>query len=269
MSPLRYRLLALDLDGTLLTDDSRLTLETEAAVKAAQAAGLTVTLATGRLLADALPYARRLGLTAPLILHHGALLMTPAGVVLAHQMIAGGAAQKLVQTARELELSCQAYAAGELVVERITTWTRIYLGYSAVEPVVVPDLAAYVAGGISQFDFLGEPEKLAPAAERVQERLAAAVRTTSSHPNLLEVLAPGVSKGRALERLAEHLGIPLAATVAVGDGLNDLEMLRGAGLGVAMANAPAAVRSQAQYVTAGNNENGVAQLITKLLAGEL
>ncbi|HHY92043.1 MAG TPA: HAD family phosphatase, partial [Firmicutes bacterium] len=226
-------------------------------------------LATGRLLADTLPYAQRLGITAPLILHHGALLVTADRVVLVHQPIPGKAAQGLVAIARELNLSCQAYAGGELVVEKITPWTRIYLGYSKVKPVVVPDLAAYVAGGISQFDFLGEPEELAAAHAQVAERLAGAVRTTSSHPNLLEVLASGVSKGRALARLAEHLGIPLAATVAVGDGFNDLEMLQAAGLGVAMANAPAAVRAQADYVTAGNNENGVARLITKLLAGKL
>lgn len=269
MPPVRYRLLALDLDGTLLNEQGELTAETETAVKGAQAAGITVTLATGRLLADALPYARRLAITAPLILHHGALLMAPDGTTLKHQTIAGAAAQELVKLARELDLSCQAYVAGQLVVEEVTAWTRIYLGYSEAKPVVVPDLAAYVVGSISQFDFLGHPEELAPAREQVRKRVGRAVRTTSSHPNLLEVLAAGVSKGRALQRLAEHLGIPIAATVAVGDGLNDLEMLQVAGLGVAMANAPEAVRSQARYITASNNENGVARLIAKLLAGEL
>lgn len=269
MPPLRYRLLALDLDGTLLTEQGELTAENETAVKAAQSAGLTVTLATGRLLVDTLPYARRLGITAPLILHHGALLMAPDGTTLEHRTITGTVAKELVKIARELNLSCQAYAAGRLVVEKVTTWTRIYLSYSEAKPVIVPDLAAYAAGGISQFDFLGQPEELARAAERVRQRLGTAVRTTSSHPNLLEVLGAGVSKGRALEQLAEHLGISITATVAVGDGLNDLEMLQIAGLGVAMANAPEVVRAHARYITASNNENGVALLIAKLLAGEL
>jgi hypothetical protein len=257
------------LDGTLLTDQDELTVETETAVKAAQSSGLTVTLATGRLLVDTLPYARRLGITVPLILHHGALLMATDGTTLEHHQIAGTTAQELVKIARELDLSCQAYTAGQLVVEKVTDWTRIYLRYSKAKPVVVPDLATYAAGGISQFDFLGQPEHLRRAAEQVCKRLGTAVRTTSSHPNLLEVLAAGVSKGRALEHLAQRLGIPIAATVAVGDGLNDLEMLQVAGLGVAMANAPEAVRASARYITASNNENGVAKIIAKLLAGEL
>jgi len=86
-----------------------------------------------------------------------------------------------------------------------------------------------------------------------------------SKPNYLEIVPIGVNKAEALKHLAAILGLDLSQFAAIGDGLNDIEMLREAGLGIAMGNAPEAVKSEADWVTGTNNEGGVAQAVWKLL----
>ncbi|HHV07269.1 MAG TPA: HAD family phosphatase [Firmicutes bacterium] len=266
MTTSHYRLLVLDLDGTLLDHKSQLSPVTEAAVKKAMAQGLKVTFATGRLFGDALPYAKRLGLTLPLILNHGALLQTLAGEVLASWQIDSISAQALVAIARQTGCACQLYSKGQLYLEKLAPWNKEYLKYSFTSPKLIPDLTAVAAHGPEQIDFLGEPEELKQVRQIIEKELGAAIQPTSSYHHLLEILPPKVSKGRALEYLSNYLQIPLSHTVAVGDGYNDLEMILAAGLGVAMGNAPQEVRHQADYVTTPNNKNGLAQFLDQLLS---
>jgi hypothetical protein len=89
-----------------------------------------------------------------------------------------------------------------------------------------------------------------------------------SHPRFLEFVAPGVTKGFALRWLAHHSGIPLAATMAIGDQLNDLEMIRAAGVGVAMAGAPAVVQEAARLIAPPAEEDGVALIIEEWILAE-
>ena len=264
----RYRLLVLDLDGTLLDHKSELSPNTEAAVKKARAQGLKVTFATGRLFGDAIPYAQHLGLTLPLILNHGALIQTLAGEVLASWQIGSNSAQTLISIARRTGCPCQLYSNGQLYLEKLAYWNQEYLKYSFTSPVIVPDLAATAAQGPEQIDFLGEPEELGRVKRIIEQELGAAVQPTSSYRHLLEILPPGVSKGTAVEYLAAYLQIPLSATVAVGDGYNDLEMILAAGLGVAMGNAPEEVQRQADHVTAPNSQDGLVLFLDWLLADD-
>lgn len=265
MTTSRYRLLVLDLDGTLLDHNSQLSPKTEAAVKKVMAQGLKVTFATGRVFGDAIPYAERLGLTLPLILNHGALLQTLAGEVLASWQIDSTSAQALVAIARETGCACQLYSKGQLYLEKLAPWNKEYLKYSFASPIIVSDLVSTAAQGPEQIDFLGEPEELKQVRQIIEKELGTAVQPTSSYRYLLEILPPGVSKGTALEFLANYLQIPLSQTVAVGDGYNDLEMILTAGLGVAMGNAPEKVQRQADYVIAPNHEDGLAQFLDKFI----
>ncbi|HKM39404.1 MAG TPA: Cof-type HAD-IIB family hydrolase [bacterium] len=262
-----YRLLILDLDGTVLDNDGRLTPSTETALKKVQDRGLKATFATGRLFNDTLPYAKKLGLTLPLIVNHGAVLQTPAGEVLISWQLDRDQACALVAIARRTGCACQLYKRGQLYLERLAPWNKEYLKYSTVKPRIVPDLAAIAALKPEQIDFLGKPDELKPVANIIERELGPAVNPTSSCRHLLEVLPAGVSKGTTMEYLAAHLKIPLSATVAIGDGYNDLGLILAAGLGVAMGNAPEAVRRQADYVTAPNDQNGLALFLEHLLAG--
>ncbi|NMA55725.1 MAG: HAD family phosphatase [Firmicutes bacterium] len=259
-----YRLLVLDLDGTVLDQNSRLTARTEAALNKAQTLGLKITFATGRLFSDALPYAKRLGLTLPLILNHGAILQTMSGKILARHQIESYSAQALIAIADQTGTACQLYKAGQLYLQHLAPWNQEYLRYSTVTPHIVPDLAAIAAQEPEQIDFLGEPKELNQIKALIESNLGSRVTITSSYRHLLEVLAAGVSKGAALQHLAAQLNIPLEATIAVGDGYNDIGLIRTAGLGVAMGNAPEAVRRQADYITAPNSKDGLALFLDRL-----
>src|SRR5438552_3098682 len=96
-------------------------------------------------------------------------------------------------------------------------------------------------------------------------RLPISINAVFSEDTFLEILPQGSSKGAALEFVAQHLGIPLSEIIAVGDNLNDLEMIRTAGLGVAMGNAPPELRAQAGYVTSTNDEGGLAEVIERFI----
>src|SRR5438876_758942 len=107
-----------------------------------------------------------------------------------------------------------------------------------------------------------------PALLGVRGRIARwpiSINSVFSEDTFLEILPQGSSKGAALEFVAQHLGIPLSEIIAVGDNLNDLEMIRTAGLGVAMGNAPPELRAQAGYVTSTNDEGGLAEVIERFI----
>ncbi|HEY8489239.1 MAG TPA: HAD-IIB family hydrolase, partial [Thermaerobacter sp.] len=112
---------------------------------------------------------------------------------------------------------------------------------------------------------LGDAATLRPLEQRIVQRYGAILRLTHSGPGSFDLLPPGIHKAAGLERLAAHLGIPREQVVAVGDNDNDCEMLRWAGLGVAMGNAHPDVKAVADYVTATNGEDGVARLIEEVL----
>src|SRR5947199_160668 len=101
--------------------------------------------------------------------------------------------------------------------------------------------------------------------DTVLARLPISTNSVFSEDTFLEILPQGSSKGAALEFVAQHLGIPLSEIIAVGDNLNDLEMIRTAGLGVAMGNAPPELRTQAGYVTSTNDEGGLAEVIERFI----
>lgn len=152
------------------------------------AQGLKVTFATGELFGDALPYAKRLGLTLPLILNHGALLQTLAGEVLASWQIDSISAQALVAIARQTGCACQLYSKGQLYLEKLAPWNKEYLKYSFTSPKLIPDLTAVAAHGPEQIDFLGEPEELKQVRQIIEKELGAAIQPTSSYHHLLEIL---------------------------------------------------------------------------------
>ena len=133
------------------------------------------------------------------------------------------------------------------------------------ELVEVEDILSYVNFQVPKFLFADEGGYLAMVEPRVKAALGRNFSVYRSDPYFLEILPRGIDKGQSLERLLEHLGLPREALIACGDGYNDLSMIQYAGLGVAMENAVLPVRKEADYVTASNNEDGVAEVIEKFM----
>jgi Cof subfamily protein (haloacid dehalogenase superfamily) len=268
------RLVALDLDGTLVGDDLRLRPRTVAAVRGVVARGIHVALVTGRMTTSALPYARELGLGAPIIGLQGALVREmPApgsarlGRLLLHIPLAADVAREALAWCRDAGLAAHVNHLERMVMAADDERADDYSRWSFGPVIVVPDLDAWVRRPVTKVISSGMPPLPSDALPRARADFAGRAEATVSHPMFLELLAPGVNKGRAVRFLARRLGVDPRATLAIGDQLNDLEMIADAGIGVAMGGAPAAVRAAAAIVAPPIEEEGAAQVLEDLLLG--
>ncbi len=267
------KLIALDVDGTDFGDDLTPSPRTRAAVHAARAAGIHVTLATGRTFGATRAIADALGIDAPLICYQGAWVRDPAsGATLLHYTVPRTAAAEVVSIARAADRQCNVYINDQVYVEQLKPEAAIYFHLNRrTPPQPVPDLLALVR------DAAQDPTKLVlvlpteaetdATVAALQARFGDAVYVTKSHPNFAEVINAQVNKGTALAAVAAALHVTQAETMAVGDGMNDLPMLEWAGLGVAMGQAYPQVQAAADVVTAALAEDGLAQAIERYVLG--
>lgn len=267
------RLLALDLDGTVIGSDRRISRAVRASVAAAMAQGVFVTLATGREFRSAMPFAQELGLRDPLICCQGAVVRDPVTDVLLHHTPMPGPlaaeAIELLHGGGTCVIACLDERYG--IVEDGEPFAGFVRRWGAPDPahmLVAPNLAELArATPPTKVMFFGEP----PLIERELARLAAhfgdALALVRSDAWMGEATAAGLSKGRALETLARRLGIAREEVIAIGDHHNDVPMLEWAGLGLAMGNAPVEVQRVADAVLPPVDEDGVAWAIGTYILG--
>ncbi len=276
------RMLALDIDGTLVDADAELSERTIAAVREAVARGVLVSLATGRMPSSAVVFANRLGLREPVIGHQGALVRAmPAatartdvtlppfrgrtGRILSHSPLPPDVAADAVRFCLEHGLDPHLNHLERMIVQRDDPNAADYSAYLGRDAEVVEDLTRDVRHGVSKVIAVGEEGRPMALVAEARRRFEGRASPTVSHPRFLEFVGPGVSKGRAVAWLAHRAGIPLGQVLAMGDALNDLEMVADAGHGAAMPVAPAEVRLAARYVAPPVGEDGAASLIEALV----
>jgi hypothetical protein len=270
--PPAIRLLVLDIDGTLVGEDEELRPRTIAAVRAARAAGVRVALATGRMTASALPIARRLGIREPIIGLQGAAIreVPPDGAagrgrLLLHRPLDAAIAREAVAWCRAAGMSPHLHRLETMYFDRADDELALWARWVPGGVRIVPDVGAWVGLPVSKVIAIGPPGLAATLLEDASARFEGRARAVVSHPEFLEFVAPGVSKGRAVRWLARRVGTPLAATMAIGDQLNDLEMIEAVGFGVAMPDAPAELLAAARLVAPPLAEDGVAAVIEQVL----
>lgn len=247
------------------------------AIRRAQDAGVIVTLASGRAPITTRRYASLLGVRAPVICFQGGRVVEPIrGETLMARTLPYSLAQEVLQLAAEARRDLGERWA-PLVYQGDTMYlTRLWLSAEAYREFFGPswttlsDLAALPRRPVDKIIFVGDPEALDALRPRLATRLGERVTIVRSWTMFLEVTPREATKGHALAWLAEYLGISREETVAVGDADNDLTMIRWAGLGVAMGNAPPEVKAAADVVAPSVEEDGVAWVIDRwiLNAGE-
>ena len=273
-------LLAIDIDGTLVSGDDEVTPATKAALHRAAAAGLRLVLATGRRYRTTRRVLDAVGLALPAICLGGALTKNAGGETVRCTAFAPAHVRTLLALARRrgvsLALQRDAHALGgpDFVMDASEQWNEPTQRYVAIaaercEPQAAPESGAcddvLVAG------CFGDHAPLALLQQDAEADLAGVVasvlvRSQKTPGWYLEITAHGVDKWRALRRFAADAGVAADAICAVGDARNDLPMIRGAGFGVAMGNADPAVKAAAEWVTKANHEDGVAALLHHVLA---
>jgi len=263
-----YKLIAIDVDDTLLTDELIVTEGTKRALEAAIAQGTTITLATGRMFASAQKIANQIELNVPIITYQGALVKTLLdGQVLYERLVPADAVKLLYQYSQANGLHLQLYVNDELYSQADNEKIALYSKLTNIPYKIDPDYESLLDKPMNKMLIIDEPDRLDKVAEELRPLIGDRVHITKSKPHYLEFMHKEGTKGHALEALAQHIGCDMEETIAIGDAWNDREMIQAAGLGVAMGNAIDSLKELADYTTYSNNEEGVRHVIEKFVLG--
>lgn len=269
---LPIRLIALDIDGTIIGDDHDITERTLRAVRGAMDRDVAVSLVTGRMVSSAMRFATELGLTGPIVGYQGGLIRAMPvpdsrrlGKLLLHTPLPAEAARSILTWTRARGLDPHVNHLERFILRADDPRADDYSAFMGARAELVPDLLEAIDHPVTKILAVGEPPVPVDVAPLARAEFAGRADVTISHPRFLEFVAPGVSKGRAIRFLARRLRIPLAATLAIGDQWNDLEMLAEVGHGTAMPSAPPEVRAAARYVAPPLEDDGAARMIEDLV----
>jgi len=236
-----------------------------AALAKATGAGATVMLASGRMFVSIAGWAERVGLRGPLIAYNGAMVRThPDGQTWWHRPVPLDTARRAIAACKSAGWYVQAYVDDQLLVPWRDERTDWYSQNSGV-PFTVDADRVYALDAAPTKLLIIEPAERMPAIRTALGEAAApdVLVMATSFPHYLEVTAPDVNKGVALAAVAERLGVPIAATMGIGDGDNDLPLLAAAGIRVAVQNAGPGLRRAADLVTGASYGDGVAEAVRR------
>ena len=266
LDPAAVRAVAMDLDRTILADNLEFSPAVVRAVGRLGEAGIAAIVATGRMFASARPYALQLGVTAPVICYQGALVADPrTGEWLLHRPMGVALAHEVIEAVDAAGFHMNVYVDDELYVEELNEEAVTYATHARLEAHAVGDLLAWLDKPTTKIVVVGDPEGLDRLQDELRARFDGRAFIAKSLPIFLELALPGVSKGSALEFVCDRLGIDPGTVVAFGDGANDVELLETAGLGVAVADADAALRPIAGWTVPSVDDDGVAGFLDALV----
>ncbi len=265
---MRYRLAAVDMDGTLLNGDKQVTPKTREALLSALKQGTIVTLCTGRPLQGLTDCLDLITPDAPVVTYNGgAVLTSRTGRLLYGKTLEPAAALEIIRRGLERGAIIIAWADDKLYVSELSEPTEKYARLSGSERLLLeePMRSSLAEAGIIKIIWMDWPERIAGHLKYAQEKPVGDARAVLSSPYLLEFMDKAASKAEGLRLVAAYYGLDRKEIMAVGDNYNDIDMLEYAGLGVAMGNAPDEVKAAADFVTLSNEEDGVAAAFEKFI----
>ena len=251
-------IVAIDVDGTLLDSENRISNGAAEAITRLRQNGIISILASGRSMDGVAPYYDELDLAPYLIGAGGGLISTVSGDVIKAFEFPDHVTTTIIQIARDYGVGIALHQVDNLRFESTDEQIKIINRNLPGELLRLDDLfTAIPISPVVKFTLWSDHEILMKAQEKILS-LGIPVDMLFSGEIFLEITNPGVSKGRALMQLAQHLHIPKNRIAAIGDQFNDVSMLEAASLSIAMGNAPDEVKSAAQRIAPGNNEGGLA-----------
>ncbi|MDR2630090.1 MAG: Cof-type HAD-IIB family hydrolase [Spirochaetaceae bacterium] len=284
INPACIKALALDLDGTALTPETRLGGRTLRVLKACLSRGIAVILCTGRSVEGAEPYRAALDARGPMVYFNGAKVADmPGGTVLGLSLLDKEAADFCVDLSRKMGVYFQIYFPGRpelpgglgplpdrLIAERRTGETEMYRNHTGVEAEIgdlKEALADQLCPGCIKGMFITTPAQQEFLRPLLVQQFGGKIYVTRTHVSFLEVMSPGVSKGRGLKLAMDHLGLSPGELIALGDEENDLPLFETAGFSAAPANAKPPVLAAADFRIGSNAEEGVAAFLEDIFFG--
>ena len=269
------RLIALDLDGTLLDDQKRLPERNRKALEACVSKGIYVVPCTGRTAAGIPEVIKEIpGIRFGITVNGGMLVDMQEDRILDEKLLSPQIVVEIYELLEEYHVMCDAYIQGDGFSERycfehMDEYAIPVLVQELVKKTRVPidNMKEYIRKRNCMVDklnlFFDDKDQRAQVRGRLMER--GVILVSSSFPFNLEINGPGASKGEGILRLAQILGVRAEETMAFGDGENDLSMMEKAGISIAMENGEASIQEKADYIAPCNNDAGVAQMLEKMV----
>lgn len=269
-----YKIIVLDLDGTLTNRDKIITPRTKKALMEAQEAGSIVVLASGRPTAGVEPLARELELH-----RFGSYILSYNGGMITHcrtgetvfaSLLPRESNEKIIGLSEKYRVDLLTYYKGEIITNnRECPYAVIESRLNHLPLRQVEDMRSFVNFQVPKFLFLEDGDYLVTVEPLVKAAMGRDFSIYRSEEYFLEIMPKGIDKARSLERLLKLLGLGREQMIACGDGHNDLTMIQYAGLGVAMENAVLSVRTAADHITASNNHDGVGMVVERFMLGRV
>ena len=267
-----YKLLVVDIDGTLLDGRGNISAEDREALAKARDSGIQVSLSTGRALKGCLSIIDQLSLDSYHISFDGALVSSPdLSEEVYVQPIDKMVVRQMIEFAHSHDIDLELHSATHYFAERGTWSTKAHSQFFNLEATIVDFTRLWEGERIIKGGLVTTTPEDGARAESFQryfgDRLNFSQARTPACPGVVfvNILAPEVSKGKALEVLASHLGMSLAEVAAVGDGTNDISLLSTAGMAIAMGNAHSELKAIADHITLDVDHSGLAAAINKFL----
>ena len=265
---MKYKLIAMDIDDTLLNKKKELTPVTKAALMQAQEQGIKLAVASGRLPYGVRPYAQALD-----VFRHGGYymgfnggaVMNSRDEMIGKSYLDNKYIRPVYDILRTANVSTMVHKGAAIYSDRsVNRYTKLESDVIGLPVTPVDDLPAFIDWDIHKFLIGGEPDVLKPLEQRLLNALGGEVDIYLSAPWFLEVMPKGTDKGTGLEAICADAGIAISEAIAFGDSYNDIFMIRAAGMGIAMGNAEEAVKQAADRVTADCDHDGIAAALKEL-----
>lgn len=267
---MKYKLLVTDIDDTLLTTDKRITDNVKAALSAAQDAGVTLAIASGRLPIGIRPIVDALGIPSRggyYLAFNGGLILDAEGGIVHASVLERKYLPAVYKALRPYDVAVLVHQHDKIFTDNNQN------SYAYTEPQAlgqplhrVDDLLTYVDWDLHKILIAGKPEVLKEVEPVLKEQFGGELDIFRSAPWFLDVMPKGVNKGVGIRCIADKLGVGMDEVIACGDSYNDISMIETAGLGVAMQNAEDALKAQANYITERDcNHDGIAEVVEKFI----
>lgn len=259
-----YKLIAIDLDGTLLRNNHDISEYSKEILKQLDKKGLKIVIATGRSYSSARHKILDLTLNQPVVCYNGAMIRNgKTHEILEHSSLKSEISRKLIEIARRDDIHFHGFYNGEFLHEKVTESSKLYQKTSGLEGQVV-NFDNYYDHEYTKGMFIADHEVLVPIEKEIRELFGDSIYMAFSKPFFLEVMDSSASKANALNRIIKKEGIKQEEVLAFGDGLNDAEMLEFAGKAIVMKNGVDALKEKYENTKYTNNEDGVAKYLEEM-----
>ena len=265
---MKYKLIATDIDDTLLRKDKTLSPVTKAALIQAQENGVIVAVASGRLPYGVRPYAQALDVFrygGYYMGFNGGAIMNSRDELIGKSFLDSKYIHPVYDILRPSSATTMVHKGSIIYADsKVNDYTHIESDVIGLPLNVVDDLPSFIDWDIHKFLISGDPAELRELERQLLEKLGDEVDIYLSAPWFLEVMPKGTNKGTGLQKICDNAGVDISEAIAFGDSYNDIYMLKAAGLGIAMGNAEDAVKEAADTVTADCDSDGIAVALKEL-----